>query len=131
MQGATLTLAQLQGAELHRTILQGVNSQHIHTDMFIEHITKRVGEKNDLSGVIFAGGLSKDDIEALVIDISTDAASNLRKILQPHTKQGVSHVLPNNSEAIIDPPFYDQAKADQWIADYEAAMSEVPKEDNN
>ena len=131
LQGATLTRAQLQGAELHKTVLQGVNSQYVHIDTFKEHIMNRVGEKNDLSGVVFEGGLSKDDVDSLVIDMTADAASKLRKRLQPHIKPEVGHVLPNDSEAITEPPFYKQAEADKWIADYEAAMAEVPEEEEN
>ena len=131
LQGATLTLAQLQGAELHRTILQGVNSPNIHIDMFKEHITKRAGENNNLSGVIFAGGLSEDDVASLVIDMTADAASKLRKRLKPHITPVVRRTTPDDSGAITKPPYYTQADAAQWIADYEAAMSEVPKEDNN
>ena len=62
--------------------------------------------------------------------MSADAASKLRKRLKIHIKQPAIHVLPKDSGAITAPP-YTEAEAAQWIADYEAAMSEVPKGNNN
>ena len=140
LQGATLIEAQLQGAQLGKTQLQGadlfganlrgVTCQISYIGSFKGRIDNRAGQNSDLSGIIFAGGLTQENLDSLVEGLSDESAMNLRDILTPHVNQDVSHALPEDSEAIITPP-YTQEEAEQWIADYEKAISEVPREDNS
>ena len=130
LQGAHLGKTQLQGADLFDAKLLGVTCQLSHGRSFKERIENRVGQNSDLSGVIFAGGLTQENLDFLVKGLPNGPAKNLREILTPHVNQDVSHALPEDSDAIITPP-YTQEEAEQWIADYEKAISEVPKKDNS
>ena len=130
LQGAILNLAQLQGAVLHQTSLQGVTSQSIPDYSFKERMKDRAGEESELSGVTFANGLTENNLSLLVEDMTADATSRLRRLLRPHIKERPSNALPEDSDVITDPP-YTHADAEQWIADYEAAMSEVPEENDS
>ena len=130
LQGAQLGKTQLQGADLFGANLRGVTCQNSYVGSFKERIENRVGQNSDVSGVIFAGGLAQGNLDSLVEGLPDDSAMTLREILTPHVNQEVSHVLPGGSEAIIAPP-YTQEEAEQWIADYEKAISEVPQEDNS
>ena len=139
LQGATLLEAQLQGAQLGRTQLQGadlfdakllgVTCQISHGGSFKERIENRVGQNSDLLGIIFAGGLTQENLDSLVKGLTDRSAMNLRDKLTPHVNQKKSHELPKDSGAITTPP-YTQEEAEQWIADYEKAISGVPKEDD-
>ena len=126
LQGAWLRAAQLHWSSLRGTKLQGVTSQ-IGSEPFKERMENRVGQDSDLSGVIFAGGLTQTDITLISEGwVVTDFPAKQ----ESHVGQQISHEPPENSGAIIEPP-YNQAEAERWIADYEAAMSEVPNEDDS
>ena len=101
-----------------------------HGGSFKERIENRVGQNSDLSGIIFAGGLTQENLDSLVEGLPDGPAMTLRDILTPHVNQEVSHAPPEDSDAIITPP-YTQEEAEQWIADYEKAISVVPKEDDS
>ena len=52
----------------------------------------------------------------------------MREELALHIDQPVSHELPKHSGANTKP--YTAEEAEQWIAEYNEAMSEVPESDN-
>jgi len=148
LQGANLDEAYLQGAHLERTQLQGANlfkaqlhetyikeadlrgsrsrdrRRHLWTS-FEDRIRESIGKEVDLSGIIFSGGLHRKGIDFLF----GDTQSHLRENLKWHVGKSASSEPPENSGAITKPP-YTKEEAEQWIAEYEEAMSEVPKPDN-
>ena len=128
-QGADLTGAQLQATRLDDVRLQGVASQSEIFYSFEDRIKKRIGKGSTLSGTIFAGGLSQGDLDSLVKGLPHGAVKQFRERLEPHIDQPVSHELPEDSGAIIDP--YTAEEAEQWIVEHNEAMSEVSEESDN
>ncbi|MYC69307.1 MAG: pentapeptide repeat-containing protein [Gemmatimonadetes bacterium] len=143
MQGVYLRAAQLHEAQfsslqglqhLNATIrqeinperaqLQGVGSSAVNDlEAVRERLRKRTNKETDLSGVVLSGGLTKQDVNSLVADLSEAGARKLREILEPHIDQPTSHELPEDSGAITG--MYTEEEAEQWIAEWEEAMSEV------
>ena len=123
LQGAALRDAQLQGAALKDARLQGATSEYLSGKPFEERIRDRVGKESDLSGVIFAGGLSKEDVNSFVKGLPDEVAQELREPLTPHLGKPPSHEPP--AEAITGA--YTAEDAERWIAEYKQATSEVPK----
>ena len=68
-------------------------------------------------------------MDSLVEGLSDEKATQLRELLEPYIDQPVSHELPADRGAITEPP-YTAEDAEQWIAEYNEAMSEVPGNDN-
>ena len=130
LQGALLTEAHLQGASLDAAFLQGVQSQGSTSFLFFfaQRMEELVGQETDLSGVIFEGGLTQEDVDSLVEDLPDAQAKELRGRLTPHIGKPKSNQLPKNSGAIIGS--YTAEEAEQWIAEYKKAMSEVPEDDS-
>ena len=128
LQGAILGDVQLQGADLEGVQLQGAGCEEDVSDSFTQRMRQSIGQESDLSRVIFAGGLSQDDVDSFVEDLSDDEANELREKLEPHIGKPVSHQLPEDSGAITGS--YSEEEAEQWIAEYEKAMSEVPADDS-
>ena len=134
LQGATLAGAQLQEADLMEADLRGAGIVVIKKDgdgissRFAERVRGRINQKSDFSGSIFAGGLSQKDVDAIVEGLSGDKAERLRQKLNPHIGKEPSYELPENSGAITGA--YTAEEAEQWIAEYERAMSEVPRSDS-
>ena len=88
-----------------------------------------IGRDTDLSGVFFSGGLSQADMDSLVVGLSDEGARRLREKLTPHIDQSESNELPQYSGAIIGA--YTAEEAEVWIAEYERAMSKVPKKESS
>ncbi len=123
LQAAELCFAQLQAANLREAKLQGITSDKALFDSFEERINDRIGEKNELNGAIFEGGLKQENIDFIVADISDkEARKGLRKELIKHIEVN-SYSLPDDRGAIIDP--YTKEDAEKWISEYKEAMSEV------
>ena len=139
LQGAVLTSAHLQGSNLCQARLQGTNLnqaclQGIHykdnTMPFSERIRAQIGIESEWDIAIFAGGLSREDVDSLVEGLPNENLKGLlRERLRPHIDREVSYRLPEKSNAITKP--YTKEEAEQWIAEYEAAMSEMPKVEAN
>lgn len=128
LQGANLRETQLQGANLRDAQLQGVSSQETHHFLLAEfqnRIGNRIGKDSDLTGIIFAGGLQQEDLDTLCEGLSAKEAQTLRETLRPQIGKPVSNELPENSGAIIGA--YTQEEAEQWIAEYNKAMQEMPR----
>ena len=144
LQGAYLREAQLQEAELDHAQLQGVSSQvadrvqlllvgsqeadDLSLVGFENEIRDRIGKPSDLTEIIFAGGLQEEDLNTLCEGLSDDQAQVLRETLRPHVGKPASHELPKNSGAATGA--YTQEEAEQWIAEYQEAIREVPKRDD-
>jgi len=122
LQGADLTSAQLQGARTRG----GVESFLL---TFAQRMERSIGKESDLRGVIFVGGLSQGDLDSLIEGLSDAKTKELRERLEPHVDRLPSHELPENSLAYTGA--YTAEEAEQWIAEYEKAMSEVPEESAN
>ncbi len=127
LQGANLARAQLQGADLLIAQLQGVGSHLTLDASFEERIRDGIGKPSDLSKVVFAGGLSQEAIDSLVQGLSDEHAQQLREKLTPHLDKPISHQPPDEAvnRAVIGT--YTAEAAEQWIAEYQQAMWEVPK----
>ena len=128
LQGAILRDVQLQGAYLKGVQLQGAGCEKDVSASFTRRMRQSIGQESDLSRVIFAGGLSQDDVDSFVKDLSDDEKNELREKLEPHIGKPVSHQLPEDSDATTGS--YTEEEAEQWIAEYEKAMSEVPADDS-
>ena len=128
LQRANLEDAHLQGAVLKKARLQGVLSKQWAPDIsFAKRMRSGVGKESDFSEVVFSGGLKDKDIKQIVKGLlSEKAKKGLRKQLEFHIDKPASNQLPEESGAITEP--YSEKEAEQWIAEYEEAMSEVPKE---
>ena len=112
LQGALLTRTRLQGADLNgthlpspvyffKTCLQGAGKVRWSSDMsFAERIRSQIDQQTDLSGVVLEDGLDQNKFYEVLKD----------------------------KEAITGT--YTEEEAEQWIAEYEEAMSEVPEDDS-
>ena len=131
LQGAELLVAELQGADLNTADLRGVVSQVPDLkNQFEERITSRIKRHSDLAGAIFEGGLgmSQEDLDALVELVSEEKREQVRQLAW-HLGKPASHELPEDSGAITGA--YTAEEAEQWIAEYNEAMSEVPTESDS
>ena len=128
LQGAILGGVGLQGAYLADAQMHGVGCEEDISDSFEQHMRQSIGQESDLSWVIFAGGLSEDDVDSLVKDLPDAQKKELREKLTPHIGKPESKKLPEDSGAITGS--YTEEEAKKWIAEYEKAMSEVPEDDS-
>ena len=130
LQGSILSHAMLQSAFLTNTNLQGVTS-HLVSESFRELITKRVGMKADFSKVVVFGGfLNKESLGRSSAGMPTHFAQMLQGALHEHIDKPIEREPPDDSGAITGPP-YTPADAARWIAEYEKAVSTVPREGEN
>ena len=121
LQGAFLPEARLQGADLARADLRGAQSQITVSPKFSQRMRELIGQKSDLSGAIFEGGLSRKDLDSFVEGFPKKKAKKLREKLESHIDKPTSHQPPKN--AILGA--YKEEDAEKWIAEYEGAMPEV------
>ncbi len=137
LQGAYLNDAQLQGADLGESQLQGatlINAQlqgacsiepfRSDLDPFEKQIRSRIGEESDLSGAVFSGGLTQEEVDKIKVP---DYLRSLRRRLQPHVGRAESYGLPENSDAITGK--YTQEDAYNWIAEYREAFGKNNSDD--
>ncbi|MDE2741354.1 MAG: pentapeptide repeat-containing protein, partial [Gemmatimonadota bacterium] len=130
LQGAMLHLmVQLQGAVLQGARLQGIGNVDGASISFQDRIRGKIDKESDLSGVIFAGGLSQEYVDSLVGGLSDDQAKRLQGRLRRHIDTPESYELPENSGAITGT--YTEEDAEKWISEYNKAMSFVPKKAGN
>ena len=131
LQGAALFEAQLQGATLTGTQLQGiVSDEWLASVSFEDRIMNQVGKETNLysSKAIFSGGLTIEAVESLVKDLPDEEVNELRDKLKPHIGKRKRNKLPEDSDVITGS--YTKEEAEQWIAEYKKAMSEVPEDDS-
>jgi len=128
LQGAKLSEASLQGARLNQARLQGIGVSDSAMS-FTERIRYWIGRESESFIAIFAGELTQEDVDSLVEGLlNENAKQDLREKLNPHIDKPENKQLPKNSNAITKA--YTKEEAEQWIAEYEKAMSEVPKTAN-
>ena len=125
--GAILHEAHLQGSELHEAHLQeallvgaqiwGVRSRRGRIlQSFSERMKASVNQDSELSGIIFAGGLSPKDMDSIVKGFSKEDAGKLRLMLGRHIFYPPVNELPQRSGVSIRP--YTAEEAEQWITEY-------------
>ena len=73
--------------------------------------------------------MSQEDLDSFTECLPDEKAKELREKLKPHIGKPAIRELPENSLAITGT--YTAEEAEQWIAEYEKAMSEVPTESDN
>ena len=130
LQAANLWAAKLQEANLTEAQLQGVISKKNCLISFEKRIRTQTGKESDLSGITFEGGLGQNTLDCIVEDyqgLLTEETRKLREKLTRHLDKPKSNKLPKNSGAITGT--YTREDAEKWIAEYNEAMSSVPKED--
>ena len=135
LKGAQLHGASLGGTRLHRADLKGVQLHGTSTTnskdwvrSFEAFIKKGIGQGSDLSRVIFAGGLTQEDVASSGTGLSEERANLLREGLAEHIGKRASHVL---NDRIIRgyTGAYSKEEAAQWIAEYKTATSAVSESD--
>ena len=125
LQSVSLYQTQLQGANFSKAFLQGAICQPQYRDPFELRIVAGIGRKNDLSGAIFEGGLSREDVNSLASIMPNEVAGELQQALERHIDQREVHQLPNNSRAIVGE--YTEEEAERWIAEFKKARGKKPK----
>ena len=132
LQAANFWEAKLQEANLTEAQLQGVISKKNCLISFEKRIRTQIGKESDLSGITFEGGLGQGDLSSIVgdhLDLLTEETRKLREKLTRHLDKPKSNKLPENSSAITGT--YTREDSEKWIAEYNEAMSSVPKEDTD
>lgn len=129
LQGATLSDAKFHEVYLYGAQLQGVTSQFDSLPSFEARIRDRIGKESDLGGITFAGELTEGCLDSLVEGLPDDSTAILREKLTSHIETQPSNRLPKNSGAICGS--YTEEEAEQWIAEYKEAVSEVRDEGNS
>ena len=130
LQGANLAKAWLHSATLYGAQLQGVDSRDSDSHSgFIERINRGIDRQSALFGVIFEGGLSREEVDAIVEGLSDEGTKRLRMTLGPHIGQPKSHELPKDSEAITGA--YSAEEAERWIFEYEIFMRKTTEMSDN
>lgn len=122
-QGALIEDAQMQSTQLTGAQLQGIKPKGIQGEFegsistkFADVIKASIGKESDLSAVIFQGGFSKNDLDALITGLSEEDAAIIRNKLVPHINKPKSQNLPVNSGAVTGS--YSKEEAEEWIAEY-------------
>ena len=127
LQGAVIEGAQLHIAKLGRAVLCGIRKSGVKTDgdstslKFEDKIRASIDKENDLSGLICEGGLSNEDMDALLIGLSDNDAKNLKNTLLPHVNKPEKYGLPEGNGAVTGT--YTKDEAEKWIADYQSTHS--------
>lgn len=127
LQASLLGNAQLQAASLQGVQLGGVESLSVRP--VEERIRHRIGERGSLVGAVFQGGLSEQDMDSILENVSHEEQSVSRASLKLHIGKPESHQPPEGGNVYIEA--YTAEEAEQWIAEYNEAMSEVPEESAN
>ena len=125
LQAARLVGAQLQAATLDGVYLGGITFGGSNSPKV--RIRDRMGMPASLVGTIFQGGLTERDVTSILEIVSDEEPSVLRARLESHIGEPRSDTLPEDCQANTDP--YTAEEAEQWIAEYEQATSEVPEGD--
>ena len=123
--GASLGNAQLHDATLRDAHVHGASSLlKDFPESFETSINSRIDKETDLYGAILCGGLTQEDIDSIGQQgLSDEAANRQRESMKKHFVK-VQRVSPESLEiwgASVGK--YTKEEADQWIAEYEAAMS--------
>ncbi len=130
LQAANLWAAKLQEANLTGAQLQGVISEKNCLISFEKRIRTQTGKESDLSGITFEGALGQGTLDCIVGEyLIIEETKKLREKLTRHLDKPKSNKLPKNSGAITGT--YTTEDAEEWIAEYNEAMSFISREDAN
>lgn len=128
LQGARFTGVHLQGADLFQAQLQGVCGGRA-PHKFADRMRNQIGNKTELHDVIFAGDLSREQLDSFAENLSDEQANKLREKLQPHIgQQEIKEPPTGHREAVTGA--YTRKEAEKWIAEYEEAMSGIAEDDS-
>ena len=143
--GARLQLANLESAQLLAASLNQAKFQEASLDgatwsatdsnasSFENRVRRGIWRGNLLRRphdapykAVFAGGLEQKDLDSLVEGLPDEKVKEFREKLKPHVGKPASHELPDGFTGA-----YTKEHAEQWIAEYNEAMSEVPEKSGN
>ncbi len=127
LQGAFIVGAHLQGTDLAEAQFQGVRSQVDYPDSFAERMTQSICEETDVSGAIFGGGLTIEEMESILDGMYHETANALREKLTPHVGKPSSYELPEHCGAVIGT--YTEEDAEKWIDEFREATGEVDQDE--
>ena len=129
LQGAKLDEAHFQETLLANTNFRGVSSLPENSNGFEDRLRNRINEETEIYSVRFSGGLDQAEIDTLVNNLYETAAEDARRRLTQHVSPSASNQLSEDRGAIIGS--FTKEEAEQWIEEYNNAMSEVPKENDS
>ena len=86
-----------------------------------------IDQESDLSGAIFEGGLSREDLDSLVEGFPDKKAKELREKLESHIGKPASHQPPEDSGAITR-SLHGRRRRNNGSSNTTKAMSSVPME---
>ena len=128
LQGTHLSFVYLSGATLSGAKLQGAGGQSwTSSTSFACRIRKSINKESDVSRLV-SGGIEQEGLDLVFEGVSDEKKKLIRESLRPHIGKPMSYGLPEDSGAITGA--YTKEEAEEWIAEYEKAMSEVPKDDS-
>ncbi len=84
-------------------------------------------KESDVSRLVF-GDIEPAGVDLVFEGVSDEKKKLIRERLRPHIGKPMSYGLPEDSDAITGA--YTEEEAEKWIAEYEKAMPEVPKDDS-
>ena len=121
MQAARFSKTEMQAASFRDTQMQGANHENF-SESFEAIIQKFIGRGTDLSMVRLVGNMTEDKINDIVFGVDDTQAVELRSRLNSHIDRIKDNELPRG----IITGSYTCEEAEQWIAEYNDAMSDVP-----
>ncbi len=128
LQGTRLSFVYLSGATLSGAKLQGAGGQSwTASTPFACRIRKSINKESDVSRLVF-GVIEQEGVDSVFEGVSDEKKKLIRESQRSHIGKPMSYGLPEDSGAIIG--VYTKEEAEEWIAEYEKAMSEVPEVDN-
>ena len=74
------------------------------------------------------GGVEQKAVDDLVEGLSDNKTTLIRESLRSYIGQPRIHQLPEDSDVITGS--YTKEEAEQWIAEYQEAMSEISEDDS-
>lgn len=135
LQAASLDQAEFQEASLGGATWSGTDRN---ASSFEDRIRRGIWRGNpyrllqddpyqrDPYKAVFAGGLKQEDLDSLIEGLPGEKVKEFREKLKPHMGKPASHELPGGFTGA-----YTAEEAEKWIAEYNAAMSEVPTESDS
>ena len=128
-QGGILRNTELHEADLRAAQMQGVTCKMDPGETFAQRMRRSIGRASDFNFAIFSGGLRSDqDVNSRVRDLASESAETLRKALKEHIGKPRRREPPDDSGVVAGS--YSEQEANEWIAEYAEAMSDVPNTDD-
>ena len=120
VQGSVVGGLQLQGAELSNADFRGVQCRENVSYQFDQRINESAGQETDVSSVVFRGGLTHVDLEAITGAASEQHSQHLLNKLGEQVGEPVSYERSND----IIVGSYTMAEAEAWKSEYTEALKE-------